>query len=391
MIEDLRRLFDIPEDVTYLNCAYLSPLLREAAEAGELGVDRKLHPWTIVRKDFFAEVEEVRTLFARLINASADDIAIVPASSYAAAIAGSNLPLRKNQSVVVIGREHFSNVYQWQWRCREIGAELLTVPAPISGNWTQGVLDRIERRTAIVAVPQCHWHDGLLIDIEAVSAAARSVGAALIVDGTQSVGAMPFDVRSSKPAFLFCSGYKWLLGPYGLAFLYVDPLFQNGTPLEHHSYNRAGAAEVQSTSGYTAEFMPGARRYDFGERSNFITLPIMKVALRQVLDWGPENIQRTLAPLVDTINRRARELGLNVPAAGCGASHFTGIRFPVGAPTALYETLIAAGIHVSLRGETLRISPYLYNSVADIERFLEVLAPAKDQIKPGARGARKAA
>src|SRR5947207_7235015 len=106
MIENQRHLFDIPEGLTYLNCAYLSPLLRDAAEAGKSGINRKLHPWTLVRKDFFAELEEVRTLFARLINASADDIAIVPASSYAAAVAARNLPLREGQSVVVIGREH---------------------------------------------------------------------------------------------------------------------------------------------------------------------------------------------------------------------------------------------------------------------------------------------
>jgi selenocysteine lyase/cysteine desulfurase len=373
MIENQRHLFDIPEDITYLNCAYLSPLLRKAAKAGKSGVDRKLRPWTIVRKDFFDELEEVRALFARLINASADDIAIVPASSYAAAIAGNNLPLREGQSVVVIGREHFSNVYQWKLRCREAGAAFLTVPAPLRGDWTQGVLDRIDGRTAIVAIPQCHWHDGLLVDIGAVSAAARSVGAALVVDGTQSVGAMPLDLQSIKPDFLFCSAYKWLLGPYGLGFLYVDPALQHGVPIEHHSYNRAGAAQVQSTSGYTGDFMPGARRYDFGERSNFITLPMMKVALEQLLDWGVDNIQRTLAPLVEMINQRANALGLRAPAPGSGASHFTGVRFPEGVPPALHDVMIATGVHVSLRGETLRISPHLYNSVVDIERFFEVL------------------
>ncbi len=376
MIENQAHLFDIPGGVTYLNCAYLSPLLREAAEAGKSGVDRKLHPWTIVRKDFFAEVEEVRALFAQLIHASADDVAIVPASSYAAAIAGGNLPLRAGQTVIVIGREHFSNVYQWKLRCGEAGVELLTVPTPQSGDWTQGVLDRIDRRTAIVAVPQCHWHDGLLVDIDAVSAAARSVGAALVVDGTQSVGAMAFDVRSVKPAFLFCSAYKWLLGPYGLGFLYVDPQFQHGAPLEHHPYNRAGAAQMQSTTGYPEEFMPGAGRYDFGERSNFITLPMMKVALRQLLEWGPDNIQRTLSPLVGAVNRRANALGLSAPAPGCGSGHFTGIRFAGSVPAGLHDAIAAAGVHVSLRGETLRVSPYLYNSAADVDRLFDVLARA---------------
>lgn len=375
IITNQRHLFDIPLGVTYLNCAYLSPILRAAADAGKTGVDRKLHPWTIVRRDFFNELEEVRTLFAQLINAAADDVAVVPASSYAAAIAGLNVPLRKGQTVIVLSREHFSNVYQWKLRCRQAGADLLSAE-PVDGSWSQGIIERIDDRTAIVSIPQCHWYDGRLVDVEAVATAAHAVGSALVVDGTQSVGAMPFDVQRVRPSFLFCSAYKWLLGPYGLAFLYVEPSLQRGVPLEHHSYNRAGADEILSTSGYSDNFMPGARRYDFGERSNFITLPMQKIALQQLLDWGPGNIQQTLAPLVAAINLRAADLGLIVPTLGNSACHFTGLHFPTGFPPALLGALIAANVHVSLRGETLRVSPYLYNSATDIDLLFDVLAGA---------------
>ena len=376
MIHNQRHLFDIPEGITYLNCAYLSPLLLRSAEAGVKGIDRKVHPWTIVRRDFFSDLEEVRGLFARLIGASADDIAIVPASSYAAALAGANLPLAGRQNVIVIEGEHFSNVYQWKLRCRSVGAELITVPAPHQTDWTQGIIERINANTAIIAVPHCHWHDGRLIDLIAVAAAARTVGAALVIDGTQSIGAAPFDLAGVKPAFLFCSAYKWLLGPYGLAFLYVDPAHQSGRPLEHHPYNRAGAADMPSSSGYADEFMPGARRYDFGERSSFIHLPMLKASLSQLLDWGgPVEIQRTLAPLVTQINERAARFGLIAPLAGCGASHFTGLRVPGGIATGLQDALAAEGVYISVREQCLRISPYLYNTLDDVARLFEVLMP----------------
>jgi selenocysteine lyase/cysteine desulfurase len=375
IITNQRHLFDIPPGVTYLNCAYLSPILRAAADAGKTGVDRKLRPWTIVRRDFFNELEEVRTLFAQLINAATDDVAVVPASSYAAAIAGLNLPLRKGETVIVLSCEHFSNVYQWKLRCREAGAELVKADS-IDGSWSRGIIERIEERTAIVSIPQCHWYDGGLVDVEAVAAAARAAGSALVIDGTQSVGAMPFDVQRVRPSFLFCSAYKWLLGPYGLAFLYADPSLQRGVPLEHHSYNRAGADEILSASGYSDDFMRGARRYDFGERSNFITLPMQEIALRQLLDWGPGNIQQTLAPMVAAINERAADLGLLVPTPGHSACHFTGLRFATGIPATLLDALIAADVHISLRGETLRVSPYLYNSATDIDLLFDVLAEA---------------
>ncbi|MGI8527748.1 MAG: aminotransferase class V-fold PLP-dependent enzyme [Pseudolabrys sp.] len=376
MIPNQRYLFDIPPDVTYLNCAYLSPLLRAVVEAGHIGVDRKLHPWTIDRRDFFNDLEDVRALFARLINAVTDDIAIVPASSYAAAIAGQNLPLRKGQTVIVLGREHFSNVYQWKMRCRTVDAELVMIDAPAEDGWTGRIIDSIDQRTAVVAVPHFHWHDGSLVDVEAVSVAARAVGAALVLDGTQSIGATSFDVTRVKPAFLFCSAYKWLLGPYGIAFLYADPAHQHGVPLEHHSYNRAGASELQSNSGYSDEFMLGARRYDVGERSNFITLPMLKIALRQLLEWQPGNIQQTLAPLVAAINQRASDFGLIAPKPKTGASHFTGLRFPSGIPLTLQSALADANVHVSLRGDAVRVSPYLYNTPADIDHLFDALARA---------------
>jgi selenocysteine lyase/cysteine desulfurase len=372
MLDNQRHLFDIPSGVTYLNCAYLSPLLRAAADVGRIGVDRKLHPWTIVRRDFFDELEDVRQLFAHLINASVDEIAIIPASSYAAAVAGRNLPLSEGKTVIVADLEHFSNVYQWKLRCRETGAALITA-GPDDGDWTDGIIRHIDQRTAIICLPQCHWHDGGLFDLDAVSAAARAVGAAVVIDGTQSIGAAPFDVRRVKPAFLFCSAYKWLLGPYGIAFLYVDSAHHRGTPLEHHSYNRARAAALSSTSGYADDFMPGARRYDVGERSNFIMLPMLRVALRQILDWGTDNIETTLAPLTAAINRRAIALGLIAPKPGFGASHITGLRFPDAFPPALEAALADANVHVSRRGNTLRISPYLYNSQADIDRLFDVI------------------
>ena len=239
----------------------------------------------------------------------------------------------------------------------ESGAELFVVDEPGDGGWTHSIVERIDRRTAIVCVPQYHWHDGSVVDVETVSAAARAAGAALIIDGTQSIGASHFDVQRVKPAFLFCSAYKWLLGPYGLAFLYADPAHQRGMPLEHHSYNRAGAEGASSTSGYSDNFLPGARRYDFGERSNFITLPIQKNALRQLLKWGPSNIQAALTPLVTAIDRRAAGLGLIAPRPEISGSHFTGFRFPAGIPPTVPGALKAANVFVSLRGETLRVSP----------------------------------
>lgn len=380
MISDPRSLFDIPSGVTYLNCAYMSPILRVASEVGKRGVERKLHPWNIVRRDFFSEVEEARELFARLIGAEPEDIALAASTSYGASLASINIPVGRGQTIVVPAREHFSNVYRWMLQCRESGAELVTVPHAGAGDWTSAILDRIDRRTAIIAVPNCHWHDGSLIDLDVVGRAARDVGAALVVDGAQSIGARPFDVRHIKPAFLLAAAYKWLLGPYGMAFVYVSPEYQKGRPLEHHSFNRIGAPDIPSSIDYTEDFLEGARRYDVGHRSNFIQLPMIKVALEQIIRWGVSNIAAWIKPIIRRIEMEARTLGLSVPAIGAG--HMIGLRFPGGIPAGLEESLLRRRIYVSVRADCLRVSPHVYNTGNDVSLLFDVIS---DFVPRGAR------
>jgi selenocysteine lyase/cysteine desulfurase len=368
-----RYRFDIPDDVTYINCAYLSPLLKTAAARGIQGVQRKVHPWTILRNDFYDELEQTRAAYARLIGATADDIAIIPSTSYGAAIAAANLPMDKGQSIVAIAGEHSSNVRIWKILAERTDGRMITVERPVDGNWTAAVLAAIDSSTAIAALPNLHWTDGGMIDLAAIGARLRAVGAAFVVDGTQSIGAFPLDLGAVQPDFLICSAYKWLLCPYTLGFLYAAPHRQNGRPIEEHGFNRAGAAAAEGATDYPEEFEPGARRYDMGERSNFIHLPMAIVALEQLSAWGPANIAATLKPLTDALAEDGRKLGLDAPPAGHRVPHMIGLTRPGGLPVGLTEKLAAQKIYVSQRGAALRVSPYLYNSAADIDRLLAAL------------------
>ncbi|MGH2484903.1 MAG: aminotransferase class V-fold PLP-dependent enzyme, partial [Ktedonobacterales bacterium] len=209
-----RNLFEIPDEVAYLNCAYMSPLLRAARAAGQEAVARKSRPWRVTPADFFAEAETARALFAELIGADAEGVAIVPSASYGVGVAAANLPLLPGQRVVLLAEQFPSNVYPWQDLAERSGAAVVTVPRPLTGEWTPALLERIDERTAIVALPHCHWTDGSLVDLARVGERARAVGAALVVDATQSVGAFPLDIARVRPDFLVSATYKWLLGPY---------------------------------------------------------------------------------------------------------------------------------------------------------------------------------
>jgi selenocysteine lyase/cysteine desulfurase len=371
MIPCQRALFDIPDDIAYLNCAYMSPIPIATRDAGRGGVNAKVQPWRIHGADFFTDSERARGLFAQLIGATADDIAIVPAVSYGIAQAAENLPLRPGGRVLVLADQFPSNLYPWRDLAERCAGEVVTVPRPADDDWTAAILALLDERVQIVALPNCHWTDGGLIDLIRIGERARAVGAALVLDLTQSLGAMPFDVGAVRPDFMVCACYKWLLGPYSLGFLYVAPKHQGGRPIELGPWSRLHSEQGGRRLDYIEEWQAGARRYDMGERSNFTLLPMAIASLQQLLAWQPTEIAATLAANSAKIAHRAASMGLG--SARLRAGHFIGLRFPKGAPDGLAEKLAREKIYVSLRGASLRVTPHLYNRPAEIDRLFDVL------------------
>ena len=352
-------------------------LTADGCEAGETSTRRKCRPWEIGPDDFFSDAEEGRRLFAGLVGASAEDIALVPAASYGVSTAARNVPLAPGRQVLLLQEQFPSNVYPWRERARECGAEVRTLPRPEDDDWTRCILEALDERVAVAALPHVHWTDGALIDLERVGARCREVGAMLVVDGTQSVGALPFDVAAVRPDFLVVATYKWLLGPYAAGYLYVAPERHDGMPIEHNWADRARSEDFTGLVDYRDAFQPGARRYDVGERGNFHLLPMANAALRQLHEWGVTNIQETIRVRTRRIADRVNDLGIRTLPEDRRGGHYLGLRFPGGVPEGLANRLAAGRVYVSGRGrDALRVTPHLWVSDEDEARFLDVLAAA---------------
>ena len=376
MIPNQRHLFDLPDDVAYLNVAYTAPLLHAAANAGRDAIQAKQNPWTISSNDFFNSVETVRELFAEIVGCSPDCVAITPAVSYGIALAAKNLPIEDGQSIVVLDDQFPSNIYSWRSLASQKNAVLKTIPRPDDSDWTPALLEGIEDNTAIVAVSNCHWTDGTRIDLEKISERCRAKGCALVIDGIQSLGAMPFSIERVQPDFLVTAAHKWLLGPYSFGFCYVDSKWHHGMGLEENWMNRADSEDFSRLVDYRDNYQKGARRFDMGESSNLILSPIAAAALRQILDWGVENIAETLRAKTDAIAERAKEIGFVVPPRHARAPHLIGISKPGGFGKGLLNLLAREKVYVSVRGESIRIAPHLYTAEKDIERFFSALQKA---------------
>ena len=370
-----RELFDIPDDVAYFNCASLSPQLRAAGEAGRAALARRAHPWLIGEDDWFSEAEERRALFARLAGVDAEGVALVPATSYGLAVAAANLDARPGQRVLVLADDYPSNFYTWQRFARRTGAEVVVVARRDGQGWGEAVVEALDERTAVVAVLAVHWTDGGAVDLAAIAARAREAGAALVVDASQALGAMPLDLAAVRPDYLVSVGYKWLLGPFALGYLYVAEAHRDGVPLEENWISRLGSEDFAALVDYQDRYQPGARRFDVGQRTHFETTPMAVAALRQLLDWEVPRVAATLGRLTGRIQGRLEAIGLR-PTSADRVPHMLGVAVPDRARGAVAGALADAGVFVGVRGSSLRISPHLWTTDQDVERLVGALKEA---------------
>lgn len=365
--------FDIPAEVTYLNAAFMTPIPRRTAAVGEAGVRVKLAPWELTRAAFYTDVERARAQAASVINAAADDIAIVAATSYGIATAARNIVAPAGTAIVGIAGEHPSQTYVWMEQAEKTGATYEQITRAAGQSWADAIIARIgdESRApvSVLALTQVHWSDGSVVDLVKVADAAHARNIALTIDATQSAGVMDLDVQRIRPDFVAFATYKWLLGPYALAFLYAAPRRQDGEPLEQHAFCRLGADGYVNHYARDRDFMPGARRYDMGERSNFATIPMAIESIAYLHGIGLERVRGHIESVTDALAARASSLGIEVLDKSLRSPHLLGLKgdsdFSDGAVKAMAE----AGIVVSARDGTVRVAPHIYTESTDVDRF----------------------
>lgn len=388
--------FTLPDGVHYLNCATRSPLSKKAEQAGYDAIRRDTNPFGLHPDDFFRGATHVRTLFAELINdqngggavslpPAPERIAIIPSVSYGMAVVARNLStkagLRAGQTIVLVGDEFPSDVYAWDRVCTELGLSIVTVPMPLEfpkGDlWNERLLEAIGPDTALVVAPPVHWMYGIRFDLEAVGRRAREVGAWLAIDGTQAIGALPFNLEAVQPDAVICAGYKWLMGPYSLGLAYFGPAFDEGIPLEEGWMNRLGSNQFHRLMDYQPAYRPKAYRYNVGEHSHFMQMPMLEAALTQLIEWQPARIQDYAKTLMADAWPILENLGCSLePENGSrGRSHhLIGLWLPDHAdPMAVQQALLAENVSVSVRSKAMRIAPHVYNVPDDVDALVRVL------------------
>ncbi|MEB2774523.1 aminotransferase class V-fold PLP-dependent enzyme [Algoriphagus sp. D3-2-R+10] len=382
-MDSQKHLFSLDSAVHYLNCGSKSPLLKSAEEAALAALVRARNPFHIGQEDFFSLPKEVKARFAELVNCDPLQVALIPSTSYGFATALGNISCDPGQHAIVLEDEFPSGYFSLKSWCDKNHALLKVIGsdkgAPTPGeSWNNNLLDSITSETAVVLMSSIHWMNGLKFDLESIGQKCKTVGALFIVDGTQSTGAAEMDVKRYKIDALICASYKCLFGPYGMGISYFGHAFDGGKPLEESWMNRTNSQDFGNLTKYDHEYTEDSGRYNVGEMSNFILLPMLNEALKQINEWTVLEIASYCEKLTIPLYEYLKSRDVVIEEEQYTSPHLFTLKLPEDIDDELLmNNLQANKIFVSTRGGNLRVSVNVFNTAEDIEKLIQVLEASR--------------
>jgi len=370
-VEALRTAFPVTEHCTYLNHAAVAPLSNPVREAMETYLAHRARGQQDTRYEHLSD--DLRAALAELVNASPEEIAFVQNTSEGLNVIANALPLEPGDNVIFCDMEFPSNVYPWM-NLERRGIEARCIPDDGGGLTVEALDAHADGATRVVAVSSVEFLSGFRSDLEALGAWCRDHDAYFVVDGIQSLGVLPMDVRACHVDLLSCGGPKWLMGPAGQGFIYVRRhlLDQLHPPF-------AGCISVagwEDWRDYHLTFLPDARRFELG-CGNMAGQVGLLAAVRFLLEVDIETIQAWTLHLTDLLIQDLERLGCDLISNLSPKRRSAIVSFTLpGGVGDIYEQLTAEGVIIAKREEAIRVSPHCYNTEEEILRVGQVLDKA---------------
>lgn len=366
-IEEIREQFPITKNKVFLNHAAQSPLPKPVADALRKCVDEFSNfgdtsiKWNDGGKPFFA----------KLIGAKPEEIALVENTSMGLNIAANVLTYPRGSKIVTTDLEYPSVIYPWLRKGLNVKVDYVK---NVNGKiLLEDVEKAVDDKTVAVAVSHVEYVNGFRHDLRALSEIAHKHGAYLIVDAIQSVGTMPIDVKKDDVDFLATACYKWLLSPPGTGYLYVkeeltekfEPTFVGWASVKQEIFETVDFWDI-----WSLKLSETASRFEVGS-PGFISFIGTTEALKLLLEFGVENVQKRILKLTDRIIETAKDLELKLQTPEEQQCRSGIVNFKIDKPKELTKTLRQKGIVTSARARGLRVSPHFYNTEEEIDKLME--------------------
>jgi selenocysteine lyase/cysteine desulfurase len=372
-MRNYREEFSDFSPMIYLDCAYQGPFPRVTVERLHQAIELKSYPDRLKAPEYFRLPERVRARIARLTGAEAGEITITTSATQGIGIVAAGLELGAGDEVVVASSNFPSNLFTWL-HLRRKGVTVKVIH-PAEGEVTRDeVAAELTSRTRALALDWVNYSTGYRIDLASFGSLIHDRGGIFVVDGTQGVGANDLNLHALPVDVMAGAAYKWLLGPYGTGFAYVARELLNKLDLPVINwYSVEGAEDFDSLPTEEFRLIHDARVFDSGETGNFINLHGLDASLEFVEGVTIRTVNDHCRRLLQRLEEGLCVRGYILSAGSSPGHESTVLGFHAlthGATAELHQKLMANHIAVSLRHGMIRVSPYLYNNEADIDRLL---------------------
>lgn len=375
-MKDFRQEFSDFAPTVYLDCAYQGPFPRKTVSRIQQSIELKCHPERLGASEYFDLPERVRNRLARLVGADSTEIAITTSATQGLGIVAAGLEFRPDDEVVVASSNFPSNLFTWLHLQRR-GVKVRVVKPASGCIRAEDMAAALTPQTKVLALDWVSFTHGMTIDLAALGELAHRRGCIFVVDGTQGVGAIELDLRRLPVDVLAVAAYKWLLGPYGTGFVYINGDLEERLDLPVVNWQSIDGSEDFDALPMGQFTLPRAARvFDVPETASFLNLYALEASLEFVEEVGVRTVHEHCNRLLDRLASGLQHLGYGVIRADDSECRSTILGFhadSLAATEKLHQKLRASHVAVSLRHGVIRVSPYLYNGEGDIDRLLSVV------------------
>ncbi|PCJ53399.1 MAG: hypothetical protein COA70_08865 [Planctomycetota bacterium] len=357
----------------YLNCANQGPMPKVGIEAVKDSLQYKMAPQRISSDLYFTLPDTYRAGIAELLGCQADQVAITDSTTYGVSLLTQGLDWQAGDEVLIPHGEFPANRFPWM-ALQKRGVVLKEIELPSGAAAVDALKNAITEKTRVVSLAWVTYASGARRDLKALGDVARAAGALFVVDGSQAAGAHPLNLSTTPCDLFVCSGYKWMLGPYGLGFAVLSPQLRDRLePATINWFALEGASNFGGLDECTLKLAPGARKFDINETANFFNLSGGIASLQYVLGIGPETVENHVSGLLDRLIAGLPD-GFAPRDSGPLRSNILCIAGPDQATTdAAWKSLCANDVIASIREGVIRFSPHLYNTEQDMDHALNAL------------------
>jgi cysteine desulfurase / selenocysteine lyase len=376
-MKDYAKDFGPFENAIWLNCAHQGPLPKIAVAQAEEAIAWKIAPYKMTTERFSQVPQNLRRALGKLIGALPEDIILGNSASYGLHLLANGIRWKRGDEILLVEGDFPSDILPWLG-LRNRGVNIRFLKPRQYVIQPDELLGNITLSTRLLCTTLVHSFSGFVADAQALGEICRAKGILLVLNVSQALGARGFKVSEASADAIVGVGFKWLCGPYGTGFCWINPPLR-----ESLQYNQSYWLTMQTADDLAKEQgIPvlrddlGARRYDVFGTANFFNFKPLTASVEYLLAQGIENIeahdQRLITRLIQALD--PKKYDLLSPRDGAMRSTLVFISHKEPARNSeVYEKLLRENVFVAYRAGKLRFSPHLYNTEVDIDQALSVL------------------